>query len=290
MRTSLSITWSLHWDSHSVLPCPLSTALRPIQSLILATTATTENYNMTSYHRTFQPSALILLTTAVVVAVVAENPNSTRAFSGRDTTIYPFFTGKKAWFKTSLHLDLPALQGFGENSSTYLSDDVKNQARELTIGVYASKADHSEDFDLAKLRVYKFLNNRSTLLKLLPPTENAFDLHLKRAALATMTDKGAHIAKPDLPSFTDYGWVLSDGKAVPCPSTEPAWPMSMDKAISCNCIKGCQKNCSCSKKNIPCYLGCRCQGLETRCCRICTHDSDTAWQLSMHPVFCCLKV
>ena len=197
------------------------------------------------------------------------------SLSGRDTTSYPFFTGKKAWFKTSMGLDLPALQEFGENSSYSLSEDVKNQARDLTIAVYASKADHSEDFDLAKLRVYKFLNNRSTLLKLLPPTENAFGLHLKRAALAAIIDKTAHIAKPDIPCFTEYGWSLSDGKAVPCPSTEPAWPISMDKAISCSCIKGCQKNCSCAKKGIACYLGCRCQGLETRCSRIGTHDSDS---------------
>ena len=135
------------------------------------------------------------------------------------TCSYPFFTGKKAWFKTNMGLDLPALQEFGENSSYSLSEDVKNRARDLTIAVYASKADHSEDFDLAKLRVYKFLNNRSTLLKLLPPTENAFGLHLKRAALAAIIDKTAHIAKPDIPCFTEYGWSLSDGKAVPCPST-----------------------------------------------------------------------
>ena len=197
------------------------------------------------------------------------------SLSGRDTTSYPFFTGKKAWFKTSMQLVLPALQEFGVSSYS-LSDEVRHQARDLTIGVYASKADHSEDFDLAKLRVYKFLNNRSTLLKLLPPTEDAFDLHLKRAALATIIDKTAHIAKPDIPSFTEYGWFLRDGNAAPCPSTMPAWPLSMDKAISCNCIKGCQKNCSCAKKAVPCYMGCRCQGLEARCSRIgTTHDSDS---------------
>ena len=74
------------------------------------------------------------------------------------------------------------------------------------MAVYASKADHQEDFDLGKLRVYTFLNNRSTLLKLLPPSEDAFEQHLKRAALATMIDKTAHIANPDLPRFSDYGW------------------------------------------------------------------------------------
>ena len=175
------------------------------------------------------------------------------SLSGRDTTSYPFYTGKKAWIKASMCLDLPALEEFGEIPSDSLSDDVIKQARDLTIAV-----------DLGKLRVYKFLNNRSTLLKLLPPTEQAFDLHLRRAALATLIDKSAHIAKPDIPSFTEYGWSLNDGIATPLASTEPAWPLTMEKAISCSCSKGCQKNCSCAKKEIPCYLGCRCQGLETR--------------------------
>ena len=172
------------------------------------------------------------------------------SLSGRDTTSYPFYTGKKAWIKASMCLDLPALEEFGEIPSDSLSDDVIKQARDLTIAVYASKADHPEDFDLGKLRVYKFLNNRSTLLKLLPPTEQAFDLHLRRAALATLIDKSAHIAMPDIPPFTEYGWSLSDGIATPLASTEPAWPLTMKKVISCSCSKGCQKNCSCAKKEI----------------------------------------
>ena len=62
------------------------------------------------------------------------------SFTGRDTTSYPFFTGKKAWFKASMCLDLPALEEFGENSSDSLSDNIINQARDLTIAVYTSKA------------------------------------------------------------------------------------------------------------------------------------------------------
>ena len=191
------------------------------------------------------------------------------SLSGRDTVppAIPSSLGRRHGSRPSC-VWISALEEFGENSSDSLSDDVINQARDLTIAVYTSKADHQEDFDLSKLRVYKFLNNRSTLLKLLPPTENAFDLHLRRAVLATIIDKCAHIAKPDIPSFTEYGWSLSASNAVPLASTEPAWPVSMNKAISCSCIKGCQKNCSCAKKEIPCYLGCRCQGLETRCSRI----------------------
>jgi len=68
----------------------------------------------------------------------------------------------------------------------------------------------SKDLDLeprSELRVHKFLNNKCTLLKLLPPTEDAFLLHVKRAALATLMDKTSHIARPELGPYEDYGVV-----------------------------------------------------------------------------------
>ena len=89
------------------------------------------------------------------------------SLSGRDTTSYPYFTGKKAWFKSSMSLDIPALEEFGENPADAITDYLLNQARDLTITVYTSKADHFEGSDLGKLRAYKFLNNKSTFLKLL---------------------------------------------------------------------------------------------------------------------------
>lgn len=104
-------------------------------------------------------------------------------------------------------------------------------------------------------------------LKATTPTEDAFLLHLKRAALATLIDKSAHISKPDIPLCTEFGWSMDNGKTVPITSTKPAWPVSMNKTISCGCVKGCQKNCFCAKRAVPCYIGCCCQGLTTRCNR-----------------------
>jgi hypothetical protein len=100
------------------------------------------------------------------------------SLSGRDTTSYPYFTGKKAWLKSATRVDIPALESFGEGPDEGITDDLLNQARALTIDVYPSKADHFEDCDhLGKVRTYKFLNNKSPLLKLLPPTGQAFLLH-----------------------------------------------------------------------------------------------------------------
>ncbi len=60
------------------------------------------------------------------------------SLSGRDTTSYPYFTGKKGWFKSSMILDIPALEEFGENPTDAITDDVLNQARDLTIAVYTA--------------------------------------------------------------------------------------------------------------------------------------------------------
>ncbi len=68
-----------------------------------------------------------------------------------------------------MSLDTPAPEEFGENPANVITDDLLNQAWNLTIAVYTTTADHCEDSDPSNLRVYKFLNNSSTLLKLLPP-------------------------------------------------------------------------------------------------------------------------
>ncbi len=76
--------------------------------------------------------------------------------------------------------------------------------------------------------------------------------------------------------FTNFGWSLDENKLVPVPSTLPAWPDQKSKNISCDCLTGCKRTCSCSKKGIPCYSSCPCQRSERKCGRIkCTVTLDT---------------
>ena len=135
------------------------------------------------------------------------------------------------------------------------------------------------------LKVYKFLNNKSTLLKVLPPAEDAFRLHVKRVALATIIDKNAHISKSATPHCTEFGWSMKDGHLVPISSLKSAWPVEMSKTLSCGCLQGCKRNCSCSKRGVPCYVGCRCQGLPTKCSRIrmpeSSDSSDSEHELTL---------
>ena len=96
-----------------------------------------------------------------------------------------------------------------------------------------------EGADVGKIRLDKFLNNKSTLLKLLPPTENAYEQHVKHAALATAIDESAHICKRNVEPCEDYGWIVDNGYLMPVQSTRQAWPQQMIHTISCGCTKGC---------------------------------------------------
>ena len=76
------------------------------------------------------------------------------------------------------------------------------------VSAYANEGNIFEGSDFGKHRVFTFLNNKSTLLKLLPPTESAYEHHLKPAALATAIDMIAHICKPNVEHVKTMGGKL----------------------------------------------------------------------------------
>ena len=144
-----------------------------------------------------------------------------------------------------MQIDIPVLEDFadGDQGPARITSHVVKQAKELVVSVYANKGDMFEGADLGKLRVHTFLNNKSILLKLLPPTESAYEQHIKRVALATAIDKSAHICKPNVEPCEDYGWTVDNGNVMPVQSTRQAWPQQMMNTISCGCTKGCSRNC-----------------------------------------------
>ena len=101
-----------------------------------------------------------------------------------------------------------------------------DQALKLFIKVNNKNSDNFTKSCLGRLRAHTFLNNKSTLLKLLPPTENALFNPPKRAALSTAVDNSVHINKPQIPPYEEDGWVLNAGELVSVTSTAPAWPES----------------------------------------------------------------
>ena len=187
------------------------------------------------------------------------------SMSGRDTTSYPYFYGKRSWFAASKNIDLPALSEYGEGSSPVITQDVIDEARSLMLMVYGKSANTDIVDNLKDLRAHKFLHNTAPILKMLPPTEGAFLQHLRRSALATYIDKHATDAKPDLPPSEDYGWSKGEDGYQPVTTDQPVWPEKIPASFSCNCRKGCNSNCSCDQKKVDCYIGCFCMGSVKTC-------------------------
>ena len=48
---------------------------------------------------------------------------------------------------------------------------------------------------------------------------------------ATIVDKTAHIAKPELPEPKTYGWTFKDDLPIPTPMSNCAWPSNVSKGI-----------------------------------------------------------
>ena len=110
----------------------------------------------------------------------------------------------------------------------------------------------------------------------MPPIEGAFEEHLKRSALAVAIDKQSNIAKPVLPCLDNYGWTVKDANLVPVLIKKPLWPQEMTKSVLCGCTKGCTRNCSCAKKDVQCYVRCRCTGSPEKCsCAMCMAQVET---------------
>ncbi len=63
------------------------------------------------------------------------------SLSGRDTTSYPYFTGKKAWFEAMQTVETPVIELFGENDNE-VRPEVIQEAMLLLIKVYSKKDEY----------------------------------------------------------------------------------------------------------------------------------------------------
>ena len=121
------------------------------------------------------------------------------SLSGRDITIYPYFTSKKGWLlaRCKLHIQVPV--DYGETQDLSLPDELMRQMTRLAVAVQYKLVITEDEVNLAQIRATKFLHNTSVMLKMLPATEGAFLQHILRAALAVLIDKQSHVARPNIP-------------------------------------------------------------------------------------------
>lgn len=144
-------------------------------------------------------------------------------------------------------------------------------SRHLLVKLY--NRDHSDSLD--EMRQHLFTQGVKDL-RLLPPTEDAFKLHVLRAMHQILWWINAHLSEPLIPPATDFGRELRDGQLRPIPVCLPIKPDAVTKTYcKCNASRCLTNACSCVKAGISCNIGCHCSVNNKRCGRLVDNiDSD----------------
>lgn len=143
------------------------------------------------------------------------------------------------------------------NKWSYNKSDIGSTKSVLAI---YGKKDFSGSLD--ELRCHLFQNKKGDL-RSLPPTEDAFALHLTRALFQTIIWKRATLPDLGLPQYTDYGRSIEKGLLLAKQMTKNAKPNTKK---SCICQKTmCGQRCPCRQGKRKCTLACLCCVEPSKC-------------------------
>lgn len=144
--------------------------------------------------------------------------------TGCDSVSFQYGKGKKRAFKIALSLiegnHIPLLISFAE-PGTAISNPLFDEARLVITTLYGKQHFHCLD----ELREHMFSSSKSDL-KAMPPTEDAFKLHIKHALYTVILYKNASQANLVLDDATLYGRQVLEGNLVAVPMTKNPKPVT----------------------------------------------------------------
>ena len=186
--------------------------------------------------------------------IITNNLLGFHSLTGCDTTSsFTSFGKRKCWkiFEEFAHL----LDGIGR-------DGPVKDAEEFICRLYGAPDPLG---GLNKCRVDLFEKGSKDLEKL-PPTSDAFRLHVARCNYQAKVWLMANVGLPEIPSPTDSGgWISCEDRLQIIWSTIPSIPQSCISLISCGCKKKCRTaNCKCYKNNQQCTPLCGCDANECK--------------------------
>ena len=214
---------------------------------------------------------------------IADQLLSAHALSGCDTVSQLYGIGKGTVLKAVR--SGKRLDKLGSLDAP--SEEITKEAASFIISCYGCKG---SDMTLARHTIWanKMANKHLTsapALKSLPPTADAFDLHVLRAHHQTAVWRSALDSDPIDLSPTDYGWTLDQVsqcfEPIPLPPDVSHAPLDVLQLIRCGCSsnKPCSTaRCGCYSARLPCSMFCACEGNTSQCYNIqrveCADDAD----------------
>ena len=146
-----------------------------------------------------------------------------------------------------------------------VQEEVITAARRYMVSLY-DRSDFGGTLDA--LRAHLFVSIKGDM-RCLPPTADAFLLHLPRALHQLAVCQRAHMVQPTYPAATDFGRHLVNGKLVATMMLKEAKPSELKHIKYCRCKKGmCARGYSCARVNVKCGIACLCTGDPSRCSRV----------------------
>ena len=182
--------------------------------------------------------------------------------TGCDTVSYPFRIGKKRALKEALQCTnyVGPVADFGEDVID-VEQSVVDSAEKYFFALYG-KNGFTGTMD--ELRCHLFMTKNGDL-RSLPPTSDAFKLHLLRALNQLIICKKAREVTPTMPDPTSFGRHIENGTLVAVRMTKERKPNYV--RTSCKCKKGrCRVRCQCKAAWVKkCTIACACRGQPELC-------------------------
>jgi len=192
--------------------------------------------------------------------------------TGCDTVSSIYSIGKIKAAKTLLKGHVPPPLG----SDEFDIETMIRQATEFITACYGSKCNGTMSHVRFNMWQYKTGHSQSKTFKLpsLPPTSEAFALHVRRAHYQACTWRAALESDPPKINPTDYGWKADHSTKTLLPVALPAQVLPAPAAVlsllccTCSSAEPCaNRRCSCHRSGMACSIFCKCCITSTENCK-----------------------
>ena len=149
-----------------------------------------------------------------------------------------------------------SLKSLGEDNAVQSIDS----ARRFVSLLYDTKSKLKETHKDLNLMRTKLASKKDVSLAKLPPCEDSFAEHVKRASWQTRLWVNSHLSSPELGDPTSWGWQRQNEELLPTYYTGiMASELIQNMFCLCNLKNACAKNCVYRQNSLPCIDICLCE-------------------------------
>lgn len=187
------------------------------------------------------------------------------SLTGCDTTSSFCGKGKKSAWEAWSSYPLATEAFFNLNDDEDCLAEATISVLERFLIVMYDRTSDCTSLDAARMQMF---TKKAKSLESLPPTSDAFLLHVKRTIFQAVHCWGHCMEKePHFPDPTEWGWTQAGEGWVPKWMTLPEVSQSCSELIHCGCKKGCFGKCKCVRSHLVCTALCQCGGGGDKCVR-----------------------